>query len=376
MLYLWMPEGEAPWRWCLTGQPWQAASNWDELLQATSAHPVQEVSVFFPSSSALLVRQNLTRQQVRQLGEAGLRYTLEEFSLAPVDQLDVRTVQTAEDEVTILALPQQLVSQYVNAMALGPWRLVALLPDFLLLPLVAQRPTLLVDGDTALLRLGPYWAINAEYLPATLAHLAEQRAVTLLGQPSAALAEVLQTAGLEAIPAALPLLPPEQASRHPFNVLPRLRSAGLTPYWRVVAAVLVLAVLVQMGHDALSAHRYQQVAQASRSQAEQLFHQWFPQETRIVNLKGQMSSHLQQNLDQDTDALALMARVGPSLQQAGLPAQLLRYQDGRMEIQLRARSTAELESLRGLLGQQGLKVELGAVNPAGSDVTGMIRVQL
>ena len=71
-----------------------------------------------------------------------------------------------------------------------------------------------------------------------------------------------------------------------------------------------------------------------------------------------------------------MARVGPSLQQAGLPAQLLRYQDGRMEIQLRARSTAELESLRGLLGQQGLKVELGAVNPAGSDVTGMIRVQL
>ena len=57
------------------------------------------------------IRQSLTRQQVRQLGEAGLRYTLEEFSLAPVDQLDVRTVQTAEDEVTILALPQQLVSQ-------------------------------------------------------------------------------------------------------------------------------------------------------------------------------------------------------------------------------------------------------------------------
>lgn len=376
MLYLWMPEGSAPWRWCVSGQPWQAASNWDELLKATSDLAVTEMVVFFPTTSAQLSRQGLTRQQLRQLGDTGLRYTLEEYSLAPVDQLDVRSVQTAEDEVTVLAIPQLVVSQYVNALALGPWRLMALLPDFLLIPMLEDRPTLLVDGPVTLLRSAEYWASPAEYLPAVLGHLSPHTALTVLGELPSHLSARLEAAQIPLVPAEIPLVPPARPIQHPFNVLPRVKSTRINPYWKAVAAVLLLGVLVQIGKDGLETWRYQQVARADRAQAEQWFRQWFPEETRILNLKTQMATHLQQNLGQDTQALALLARIGPSLQQTGLPAQLLRYQDGRMELELKARSMAELESLRGLLSQQGLKVELGAVNPMGNDVMGMIRVQL
>ncbi len=376
MLNLWMPEGDAPWRWCLTGQPWQAASNWDELLSATAALNAREVAVFFPTAAAQLIEQKLTRQQVRQLGDKGLRYSLEEYSLVPVEQLDVRHVQSGEDRVSVLALPQTVVSQYVSALALGPWRLVALLPDFLLIPLVEGRPTLLLDGPVALLRLGPYKAVPAEYLPAVLGHLTTTPTLTVLGEVPPALPDLLAPSGTAIDAVTLPLLPPVQPALHPFNVLPRPARAGLSPYWKAVAVVLLLGVLTQVSKDGVSAWRHHQVAQANRAQAEQLFRQWFPQEPRIVNLKAQMAAHLQQSLAQDIQALTLLSRLGPSLQQSGLPAQMLRYQQGVMELALKARSTAELESLRGLLGQQGLKVELGSVTPAGAGVTGMIKVQL
>ena len=68
MLYVWMPEGNAAWRWWVgdsTGlialSEWQLADNWDALLSATAVNPQREVTVFFPSSSAQLLQRTMSR---------------------------------------------------------------------------------------------------------------------------------------------------------------------------------------------------------------------------------------------------------------------------------------------------------------------------
>ena len=145
MLYLWMPEGDAAWRWRVNATDvWQTAANWDELLQATATENQKEAIVFFPTSSTQILRQPMTRQQLRQIGPTGVRYLLEEYALLPIDQLAVHyqldtSLVDESEHVNIMALPTSLVGQYQNIMALGVWRIQALLPDFLLVP----APTIL-----------------------------------------------------------------------------------------------------------------------------------------------------------------------------------------------------------------------------------------
>lgn len=374
MLYLWMPEGQAPWRWRTTAE-WHSADNWDDLLAATLPEQRREVTVFFPTSSAQMLRQPMTRSQLRQLGPNGVRYMLEEYALGSVEQLDLRYEMNNAEQVTLLALPADTVSAYVGALALGPWHLTALLPDFLLLPYIAGRATLLLDGPTRLLRTDQWMGMAADDLSIVLPRLPELMAITVLGQMSDDDQVMLEQSGLDIEHQMLPLLPPEQLARHPFNVLPKAKETVISPYWKAVAAVFVVTLLVQIVHDGLSAWRYGKVAAATQAQAEQQFKEWFPEEQRIINLRRQVESHLQGSANLDMTALSLLARVGPVMQQANLVARSVRYRDELLELDVLASRLDQLESLRSQLSEQGLNAELGAVNAVGADVSGLIRIK-
>jgi general secretion pathway protein L len=374
MLYLWMPEGQAPWRWRTTGE-WHIADSWDALLAATAPEQLREVTVFFPTASAQLLRQPMSRGQLRQLGTSGVRYLLEEYALGSVEQLDVRYEMNSADQVTLMALPSETVAGYIAAMALGPWQLHALLPDFLLLPLLPNQSTLLLDGTTRLLRIDEWLAMPADDLSVILPRLPDLTSLTVLGESSASDHAALAASGLLLDPQDLALLPPPLLQRHPFNVLPKPAESGLSPYWRTVAAVLVLAVLVQVLHDGLSAWRDQRIAVSTQAQAEQQFREWFPEEQRIVNLRRQVESHLQGTSNMDMTALSLLARVGPVMQQAQLVARSVHYRDERLELDILASRLDQLETLRSQLTEQGLSAELGAVTPSGSSVSGLIRIK-
>lgn len=374
MLYLWMPEGQAAWRWRTTGD-WHAAADWDDLLAATALENVRDVTVFFPTTSAQLLRQPMTRQQLRQLGPTGVRYLLEEYALGSVDQLDVRHEMSSADQITLLAVPHETVAQYIAAMALGPWQLHALLPDFLLLPLQDNQPTMLCDGQTRLLRLDEWLAVPADDLDVVLARLPQVDRLHVLGGLSAHDQAVCDDRAIVAETLLLPLVPPDQLNRHAFNLLPKATESAVSPYWRTVAAVLVLTVLVQVLHDGLSAWRNHRVAQATQAQAEQQFKAWFPEERRIVNLRRQVESHLQGRAGVDMTALSLLARVGPVLQQTQLVARAVNYQDEQLELDILAPQLEQLDALRRQLSEQGLSAELGAVTPTGSSVSGLIRIK-
>ncbi|TEU30189.1 type II secretion system protein GspL [Alkanindiges illinoisensis] len=393
MLYLWMPEGDAAWHWRVNAtDAWQTAANWDELLQATATEHQKEAIVFFPTSSTQILRQPMTRQQLRQLGPTGVRYLLEEYALVPVDQLAVhyqldqgqpdQTLIDESEHINIMALPASLVGHYQNIMALGNWRIQALLPDFLLVPAPTQlnEAQLIIHQQQRILRVGRYVAYCADDLTILLDYLPELVQLNIWGQPTEQDQLAIEgIAGLavslyawETTPASLT---DAQYIRHPFNVLPKAK-APLSGYWPAIAAVLVATLLVQMVYDGVRTWRYHKIAEQTHAMAVQQFQSWFPEERRIVNLKRQFEAHLQSNSSMDLTALSLISRVGPLLQQANLPASQVQYRDNVLELTIIASGLPALESLRSQLSDQGLNAELGSVNPANGQVSGLIRVQL
>lgn len=392
MLYLWMPEGDAAWRWRLNAtEEWQLAANWDMLLQdiqqaaITEKHSLEkarEAIVFFPTSSVQMLRQPMSRQQLRQLGATGVRYLLEEYTLMPVDQLSVHYQMDDDEHVNIMALPTGLIQQYQNILALVGWKLQALLPDFLLLPapVALHQASLLIHQQQRILRTSPLMAYYADDLTILLDYLPELNQLDIWGETT--VQDQLAIAGVAGLDthlhgwaASTAVMSDAQYIRHPYNVLPKAKSQ-LSGYWRAIAAVLLAAVVVQMLYDGVRVWRYHNIAEQTHAMAVQQYQAWFPEERRIVNLKNQFAAHLQNNNSTDLNALTLMSRVGPTLQQASLTASQVQYRDNSLELTLTASGLPALESLRSQLSSQGLKAELGAVNPANGQVSGLMRVQL
>ena len=416
MLYLWMPEyGIASqdgstivtaFRWRVSkshsshegstsaSSIWQVAMGWDALLAATASEQISEVTVFFPTSSVQMLRQTLSRPQLRQMGTNGVRYLLEEYTLTPIDQLDVR-YQHHANTLTVLAKPQQDVAALLASFGLTPWRVVAALPDFLLLPMVEGSATLLLDGTNRILRLDDAYAVSADNLEITLARLTDVKNIQVIGELNEIDRAILnthqKTAGLEWQWLDLPvtaLFPADGVTiRHPYNLVMRTQESSISPYWKVIAAVFIAAIAVQIFYDALSIWRYHRIEVATRAQAEQQYRIWFPDEKRIVDLKRQMQGHLNGLGAIDMTALSMISRVGPALSQANLPAHKIHYSSssgvGQLDLQINAPSLAALESLRSQIATQGLAAQLGSVNSApkkeGSDagqVSGTIQVKL
>ena len=383
MLHLWMPEGDAPWRWRVSaGDNWQMAANWEALLQATANDAQKEAIVFFSTNKAQMMRQMMTRQQLRQIGAGGVRYLLEEFALVSVDQLAVFYQLDVSEHLNIMALPASLIEQYQQVMALGKWRIQAFLPDFLLVPTPADllEAQLIINQQQRTLRTSDYMAYCADDLAILLDYMPELTHLNVWGD--------IEPKDQQAIDALIDLkttthqwtdtlfpLSDAQLIRHPYNVLPKTRTV-VSGYWRAAAAVLVVGLLVQMTYDSVRIWRYNKVADQVNAMAVHQYQSWFPEERRIVNLRQQFEGHLQDDSSTDLSALTLISRVGPLLQQANMPASQVQYRDNTLELTVLASNLPALEALRSQFSEQGLKAELGSVNPASGQVSGLIRVQL
>ncbi len=386
MLYLWMPEGDAAWRWRVDGD-WQLAANWDALLQATAGENHKDVIVFFPSSKIQMLRQPMTRQQLRQLGVNGVRYMLEEYSLLPVDQLSIHHQFDADHQLNILGVPNADIQHYQQLLALGSWRIQALLPDFLLLPAPpakenAQTASLLLSQQQRILRVGEHMAYSADDLSVLLSYFPELTDLAVYGDLPPADRLLLQgrpdlLVDYVAAPVALPLTDTVYL-RHPFNVLPKSNDFKVSSYWRTIAAVFVVALLVQMLYDTVSIWRYHKVANQIAEQSVQHYKTLFPQDRSVsrANVESRFRSSLNSNKNIDMTALSLISRVGPLLQQANLSASQVQYRDNALELTVSASGLPALEALRKQMSDQGLNAKLGAVNPANGQVSGLVKVQL
>ena len=146
MIHIWLPTQHAALRlWQQTTQTWQTADDWQTLatlanLQTTQSAKLQ-ACLYFPSVSLLTIQPTLSASQLNALGDTGRRYLFEDISIGSVEDLQVKIQPTATNSElpALFGLHAADIHSWINAASLAGIEIIALLPDFLLLPTIDTR---------------------------------------------------------------------------------------------------------------------------------------------------------------------------------------------------------------------------------------------
>ncbi|MCU4349812.1 type II secretion system protein GspL [Acinetobacter ursingii] len=379
MLYLWMPEANGAWFWS-TGENWLQASSLEQLIHDLQPHQGEETVVFFSSRHIQILQQQITKAHVKQLGADGIKYLMEEYVTMPIDHMRVVHHFESPDQLTILAVAQNLVETWQHALNLLPIKLVALLPDFLIVPEPEQNKVNLIHlhGQT-LVRESRYkgmviddLAVYFEFRAAdTFYHYSNLTAQQLDLLANVSTAETRE-------PFDYQFQKIQKSKQHPFNVLPKAKNESkVSGYWKACVAVFIAVLIVQLSYDALRLYKLKKLANQTAIQAVDQYKYWFGANSRVTeqNIKSMFESQLRMSQSGDTTALNLLSRVGPILMQRQIVAQQISYSASSLSMSLKANSANDLQNLTQQLNQQGFKAELGNVQADGAGAIGMVKVQ-
>ena len=379
MLYLWMPEANGAWFWS-TGENWLQASSLEQLIHDLQPHQGEETVVFFSSRHIQILQQQITKVHVKQLGADGIKYLMEEYVTMPIDHMRVVHHFESPDQLTILAVAQNLVETWQHALNLLPIKLVALLPDFLIVPEPEQNKVNLIHlhGQT-LVRESRYKGMVIDDLGVYLEFRAADTFYhysNLAAQQLDLLANVSTAETREPFDYQFQKI--QKSKQHPFNVLPKAKNESkVSGYWKACVAVFIAVLIVQLSYDALRWYKLKKLANQTATQTVDQYKYWFGANSRVTeqNIKSMFESQLRMSQSGDTTALNLLSRVGPILMQRQIVAQQISYSASSLSMSLKANSANDLQNLTQQLNQQGFKAELGNVQADGAGAIGMVKVQ-
>lgn len=379
MLYLWMPEAKENWRWS-TGGDWLEALSFEQLVDDISPYRDQETTVFFSSLHVQILQQAMSKVHVKKLGQEGIRYLLEEYTAFPIDQFHVVHQFESIGRISIAGVSKSTLESWQSSLSLLPIKLVALLPDFLILPAPFENQVNIVHlyGKT-LVRENLYSGTWVDDLALYLefqnhqnvyqyAHLNQQEMEVLQRSVSSERYTAFDFS-FEGI------IKPE---RHPFNMLPKAKKeVTLSGYWKGCLALILLLVLVQFVTDAWRWVVFKKNANQAAVAVVEQYQAWFGKSGRVTeqNVQSLFESQLRLNQQSDMDALNLLSRIGPVLAQRQIVAQQINYEAGNMLLSLKANSATDLQNLTQQLNQQGFKANLDEVKANGAGAIGMVKLQ-
>lgn len=397
MLYLWMPEANGVWLWS-RGEAWTAAESLEQLIQAVQAEKGQEAVLYFPSRDVQILQQRLSKSQYKQLGADGLKYLLEEYVIHPIDQMKVCSHFQQPDQVSLLGISQHTLSTMQHALALIPVKLVAMLPDFLLLPLPEPDQIVVAQIEGRLLiRTAAYAGNSVDELAVDLDAIAftSKDAVDDAGTARSRAADRrylysgLSDAQFECLSAVSTaeqrqsfdyvFSADKRAKNHAFNVLPKQKNSSdrQLGYWKACAVIFVAVLLAQFSYDLLRWVKLKRNADQTAEIAIAQYQSWFGENSRTSeqSIRNDFEGKRRSSQNADTQALALISRIGPILMQHKIIADRVSYENGQLNMDLLANSSDALQGLVQQLNQQGFKAELGNIQTQGATVVGKVNIK-
>lgn len=137
--------------------------------------------------------------------------------------------------------------------------------------------------------------------------------------------------------------------------------------WRPVVGLLGLWLVLQWGFNLAQAWQLQHKSDAIAAANSALYHELFPQDTKLINLRHQLDEHLSQGATGGKSRLlALMELTSTAVQADGglVRVQQLDFSDtrGDLALQLQAPDFGALERLRQRMADAGLPVQLGSAS--------------
>ena len=393
MIHIWLPTQHAALRlWQQTTQTWQTADNWQTLatlanLQTTQSAKLQ-ACLYFPSVNLLTIQPTLSASQLNALGDAGRRYLFEDISIGSVEDLQVKIQPTATNSElpALFGLHAADIHSWINAASLAGIEIIALLPDFLLLPTIDNRidtsmntrdtetratPTTSAvyyqDADTQLLKLHTYHGMAVSFLPLVLTKLPMLETLYLTGFHDETVAQQLASMpNLSIESSELLPTPIKDPVRHFFNFATIKGKTTLAPYAKVIALVTVCALLTAFVVDALRWYYYNQAQKQAATLLAQQYAQWFPNEplSSKLTLQRQLSGKLTTQQSATPNVLQTLSSIQPVLQQYQLTAKQLNFQNNHLQLQLLSSSADSLNKAVNDMVNKGIKAKLGSVDAA------------
>ncbi|MGE6323965.1 type II secretion system protein GspL [Psychrobacter sp. NPDC078370] len=390
MLHVWLRAQHSPLAvWHEDIQQWQMVDGWQQLQTIYGnykSNSQKALCLYFPSSHALQVDTALNAAQLKQLGNGGKQYLFEETSLTPIEQLNIRQLSHA-DTTQLYALAQNDIESWQQSAQLAGMNIVALLPDFLLLPPpeegAGQQVTLYQDSQTMLLRQSLRQGMAVSYLPLMFERFPHLSEVMVLPSIEAAidasldsldssstLELVAQTKTLIAdhqlLLTTLPTVPKpiDSPERHALNFFMKSNDSQLSPYLRMAMMVALSALVLQMATDGVQWYKYNQATAATKTAIAAQYQSWFANEPLSTRTKLQVQ--LQPKLRSDSQApashMAALSRISPLIKQSSLHAQSLVMQPSALSFTLIAPDRGSLDKFTSTLVAQGLNAKLAQVN--------------
>lgn len=401
MIHIWLPTQHAALRlWQQTTQTWQTADDWQTLatlanLQTTQSAKLQ-ACLYFPSVNLLTIQPTLTASQLNALGDTGRRYLFEDISIGSVEDLQVKIQPTSTNSEfpALFGLHAADIHSWINAASLAGIELVALVPDFLLLPTIDTRidtrvdtsintstntratetratPTTSAvyyqDADTQLLKLHTYHGMAVSFLPLVLTKLPMLETLYLTGFHDETVAQQLASMpNLSIESSELLPTPIKDPVRHFFNFATIKGKTTLAPYAKVIALVTVCALLTAFVVDALRWYYYNQAQKQAATLLAQQYAQWFPNEplSSKLTLQRQLSGKLTTQQSATPNLLQTLSSIQPVLQQYQLTAKQLNFQNNHLQLQLLSSSPDSLNKAVNDMVNKGIKAKLGSVDAA------------
>ena len=384
MIHIWLPTQHAALRlWQQTTQTWQTADDWQTLatlanLQTTQSAKLQAY-LYFPSVSLLTIQPTLSASQLNALGDTGRRYLFEDISIGSVEDLQVKIQPTVSNSElpALFGLHAADIHSWINAASLAGIEIVALVPDFLLLPTIDTSmntraiPTTSAvyyqDADTQLLKLHTYHGMAVSFLPLVLTKLPMLETLYLTGFHDETVAQQLASMpNLSIESSELLPTPIKDPVRHFFNFATIKGKTTLAPYAKVIALVTVCALLTAFVVDALRWYYYNQAQKQAATLLAQQYAQWFPNEplSSKLTLQRQLSGKLTTQQSATPNVLQTLSSIQPVLQQYQLTAKQLNFQNNHLQLQLLSSSADSLNKAVNDMVNKGIKAKLGSVDAA------------
>lgn len=384
MIHIWLPTQHAALRlWQQTTQTWQTADDWQTLatlanLQTTQSAKLQ-ACLYFPSVNLLTIQPTLSASQLNALGDTGRRYLFEDISIGSVEDLQVKIQPTVSNSElpALFGLHAADIHSWINAASLAGIEIVALVPDFLLLPTIDTSmntraiPTTSAvyyqDADTQLLKLHTYHGMAVSFLPLVLTKLPMLETLYLTGFHDETVAQQLASMpNLSIESSELLPTPIKDPVRHFFNFATIKGKTTLAPYAKVIALVSVCALLTAFAVDALRWYYYNQAQKQASTLLAQQYAQWFPNEplSSKLTLQRQLSGKLTTQQSATPNLLQTLSSIQPVLQQYQLTAKQLNFQNNHLQLQLLSSSADSLNKAVNDMVNKGIKAKLGSVDAA------------
>ncbi|GGL90281.1 type II secretion system protein L [Streptomyces cinereus] len=392
MIHIWLPTQHAALRlWQQTTQTWQTADNWQTLatlanLQTTQSAKLQ-ACLYFPSVNLLTIQPTLSASQLNALGDTGRRYLFEDISIGSVEDLQVKIQPAVSNSelAALFGLHAADIHSWINTASLAGIEIIALVPDFLLLPTIDTRihttntrtaetrvtPTTSAvyyqDADTQLLKLHTYHGMAVSFLPLVLTKLPMLETLYLTGFHDETVAQQLASMpNLSIESSELLPTPIKDPVRHFFNFATIKGKTTLAPYAKVIALVTVCALLTAFVVDALRWYYYDQAQKQAATLLAQQYAQWFPNEplSSKLTLQRQLSGKLTTQQSATPNLLQTLSSIQPVLQQYQLTAKQLNFQNNHLQLQLLSSSADSLNKAVNDMVNKGIIAKLGSVDAA------------